>query len=178
MNRLALLLCLSLTTAACSYETSAISDSKNAHNSMRTENDIEKIDMAGAPIIERLRKKYADRLAGLYVERGGRRIVVRLTGSESVPPESHTVGSEQLDVVFVPAAAHTFAQLNRMLSDGSKVIEDKLPTAHARYVDERTGEIVIAVVEGTELSEDVRRALSAELGAPVRIVVQAPESLQ
>lgn len=170
MDRVAVLLCLSIMTAACSYD-ARVSESKDSHNSME-ENDGGELHLAEEQIIKRLREKYAERLAGLYVEREQRRIVVRLKGSGSVLPESHKVGSEQLDVVFVPAAAHTVAQLNRIMSDGVEVIQERVPTAHARYVDERTGEIVIAVDEGNELSDDVRHTLSTALGAPVRIVVQ------
>lgn len=175
MTRDVLMLCLLLSAAACSNGPSKVPDNTNIrdHDRDRGAETTSAQTMTTPQLVERIRKKHADRLAGLYVDEAGRRIVVRLTGLGSVPSEFHKVGSSQTEVVFLPNASHTFEQLNRMLSDGSKVISAKLPTAHARYVDERTGEMVIAVVERPK-SENVLRDLAAELGGPVRIVVQAP----
>jgi hypothetical protein len=59
------------------------------------------------------------------------------------------------------------------MSNSDKKIAEALPTSHARYVDERTGEVVIAIAPDPTL-EAKRRALAGTLGVPVRIVVEEP----
>lgn len=130
------------------------------------------------PIVQRLREQYADRLAGLYYAREQRRIVVRLTGTEPVAPQTHAVAGGHLQVVFEPGAAHSFAELNRIMSDSATRIDAALPTAHGRYVDERTGAIVVAIAPGSVGGKAKETELTQALGAPVRIEVEPPAVLQ
>lgn len=133
----------------------------------------EELELATGPIVARLREQYRGRLAGLFIERDQRRIVVRLMGDESVAPETHRVSGGELQVGFQPNAQHTVGELNEVIANSAKTIAEALPTAHARYVDERTGEIVIAVAPDP-VPEGKRKALAGALGVPVRIVVEEP----
>jgi hypothetical protein len=133
----------------------------------------EELELATGPIAARLREQYVRRLAGLFIEREQRRIVVRLTGDEPVAPETHRVSGGELELVFQPNAQHTIGELNRAIASSAEKIAEALPTAHARYVDERTGEIVIAVAPDP-VPEGKRKALVGALGVPVRIVVEGP----
>ncbi|MGK6316997.1 hypothetical protein [Neorhizobium sp. DT-125] len=133
----------------------------------------EELDLVTGQIAVRLREQYGNRLAGLFIERDQRQIVVRLTGDEPVAPEKHRVGDGELQVVFEPNAEHTVGELNQVMTNSAEKIAEALPTAHARYVDERTGEIVIAVAPDPVL-ETKREALAEALGVPVRIVVEDP----
>ncbi len=76
-------------------------------------------------------------------------------------------------LVFQPNAQHTVGELNRIIASSAEKIAEAMPTAHARYVDERTGEIVIAVAPDP-VPEGKRKALAEALGVPVRIVVEDP----
>lgn len=125
------------------------------------------------PVVERVRERYAERLAGLYYEREQSRIVVRLTGPEAVATETHTVPGGTLQVVFEPGAPHTIAELSQVLEGSGAKIEAALPTAHGRYVDERAGAIVIAIAPGSAGGEAKRAELAQALGVPVRIEVEA-----
>jgi len=132
----------------------------------------EQIELTTAPVVERVRRQYADRLAGLYFQPEQQRIVVRLKGPEAVAPETHAVGDATLRVEFQPGAEHTYSKLNEVMTSSAGQIDALLPTAHARYVDERTGEIVLGVTPGTGGVEARRAQLAQALGAPVRIEVQ------
>jgi hypothetical protein len=138
----------------------------------------QRMQQAIGPLVERLRTQYAERLAGLYYEHARKRIVVRLTGQTPVAPEAHSVAGDTLQVVFEPGATHSFAQLNQAMTEGASRIAAALPTAHARYVDERSGAIVVAVA--AEASDDKAKEaeLTRSLGVPVRIESEAPAVLQ
>lgn len=132
------------------------------------------MELAIGPNAEQIRTQYAERLAGVYYEREQKRIVVRLTGPEPVAPQTHTVAGGTLQVVFEPGAAHSFAELNRILAESTAKIAAALPTAHGHYVDERTGAIVIADASGSAGGKAKEAELTRSLGVPVRIEVEAP----
>lgn len=138
----------------------------------------EEAELDTGPIVARIRELHAERLAGLYYERDRSRIVVRLTGAEPVATETHAVEGGTLQVVFEPGASHSSAELNRILASSAAKIEAALPTAHGRYVDERTGAIVIAIAPGGVGGRAKEAELARALGAPVRIEVEAPAVLQ
>ncbi|WEX07854.1 hypothetical protein [Chelativorans sp. AA-79] len=130
------------------------------------------------PLVLHLKERYADRLAGMYFERERNRIVVRLTGHAAVAPETHQISGERIEVVFEPGALHTFTELMAVMEGGRATIERTLPTAHGRYVDERTGEIVIGVEPDDMAGLAAGEALAEALGAPVRIEAEEPMVLQ
>lgn len=125
-------------------------------------------------LVQQLRERYADRLAGIYREPERQRIVVRLTGTTPVEPERRTLSNGTVSIVFELGAAHSLAQLSQVLVDHTATIDTALPGAHARYVDERTGTIVIAVAPDTRVDPAKTAALERALGVPVRIQVEAP----
>lgn len=67
------------------------------------------------PLVERLRAQYGKRLAGLYFEKYPDRLVVRLTGENPVKTQIRRIGAQRVEVVFLPGAAHTYAQLTETL---------------------------------------------------------------
>ncbi|MBI7467572.1 S1 family peptidase [Pseudomonas aeruginosa] len=129
------------------------------------------------PLVERLRTEYGKRLAGLYFEEPDR-LVVRLTGEKPVEAQTHRIGAQQLEVVFRPGAAHTYAQLAEALEKSDRDIDRLLPETHGRYVDEKTGEVVVAVRPGTSVTDKQRAELEKAIGAPVRVELEEPAVLQ
>ncbi|MCC4595411.1 hypothetical protein NRY95_05430 [Xanthomonas campestris pv. phormiicola] len=172
---IALWLCAGLSATAQAAEGKAARPANLSENYVGSPS--EQLELATGPIVQQLREQYAGRLAGMFLERDQRQIVVRLTGPERVAAETHRVGGGDLQVVFEPNAEHTFAELNQVMANNDDKIAEALPTAHARYVDERTGEDVIAIAPDPSL-EAKRKALTGALGVPVRIVVEEPVVLQ
>lgn len=129
-------------------------------------------ELGDGQIAQRLRDQHADRLAGLYLDRARNRIVVRLTGAAPVASETHTIEGRTLQVVFEPGARNSLAELNDIMAGSAAKIEAVLPTAHGRYLDERTGEIVIAIEPDDAGGEAKEADLARSLGAPVRIEVE------
>lgn len=172
--------CLEIAVLLCFVTSSALAADVKARPANLPENYAaptgEELELVTGPIAARLREQYGNRLAGLLIERDQRRIVVRLTGDEPVAPETHHVGDVELQVVFQPNAAHTVGELNQVITNSAEKIAEALPTAHARYVDERTGEVVIAVAPYPVM--ETGEALAEALGVPVRIVVEDPAVLQ
>lgn len=123
------------------------------------------------PIIERLRKQYESRLAGLYIEHEPtHRIVVRLTGPEVVRSEFHRFGDDLLEVAFVTGADRTFADLQRSFELGFAGLTAATSAVQGGYVDERTGDIVIEVLRNDDKAKAAASSLRTQLGAPVRLV--------
>lgn len=129
------------------------------------------------PLVERLRRENRKRLAGVYFEEPNR-LVVRLAGETPVETQTHRVGGHRVEVVFRPGATHTYAKLTEALEKGDRDINRLLPSAHGRYVDERTGEVVVAVRPGAPVTDAQRADLERMLGIPVRIEVEEPAVLQ
>lgn len=129
-------------------------------------------ELGDVHIAQRLRDQYANRLAGLYLDRARNRIVVRLTGAAPMTSETHTIEGRTFQVVFEPGARNSLSELNDVMASSAAKIEAALPTAHARYLDGRSGEIVISV-EADDAGGDAKEAeLARSLGAPVRIQVE------
>lgn len=99
-------------------------------------------------ISERIREQYANRLAGIYIEHEPTsRLVVRLTGPEAERTRFHHFGADTLEVAFVPGADRTLVELQQLLDANLENIKAELPTFQGSYVDERTSEVVIDVLE-------------------------------
>lgn len=129
-------------------------------------------ELGDGQIAQQLRDQHADRLAGIYLDRARNRIVVRLTGAAPVAAETHAIEGRNLQVVFEPGARNSLAELNDIMAGSEAKIAAVLPTAHGRYLDERTGEIVIAIEPGDARAEAKEAELARSLGAPVRIEVE------
>ncbi|MBA8885768.1 hypothetical protein, partial [Dokdonella fugitiva] len=104
-------------------------------------------------IVARIRKQYASRLAGIYIEHTPtqHRLVVRLTGVQPVHPQFYQfsnghAGVDPLMVDYQVGAEHTFADLQQRFDAGFAGLKDHMAGLQSGYVDERTGEIVLEVV--------------------------------
>ena len=99
-----------------------------------------------------IRERYADRLAGMYIEHTpAHRLVVRLTGNQPVLPDYHhfsnsRAGLDTLQVDYQVGAEHTFADLQQRFDQGFNGLKAQMAGLQSGYVDQRTGEIVLEVV--------------------------------
>lgn len=136
------------------------------------------VEAQSAGIVENLRERYKDRLAGIYIEHDpAHRLVVRLTGTDPVPPQSHQFGDDTLAVEFRTGAAHTLKSLIGALNVATQgELAGRLPGSHGGYVDERTGELVIEVKPDNKKAQagDYKAQAQQSLGVPVRIEVAEP----
>jgi len=109
-------------------------------------------------IVERIRTQFANRLAGVYIEHAPtHRLVVRLTGFQPVQQQFYQFGNDQLVVDYQVGAEHTFADLQKRFERGFAGLKTRLPQLQSGYVDERTGQLVLEVVN------DQPRVASAKL---------------
>lgn len=120
-------------------------------------------------LVTDLKERFAERFAGAYLDPG--RLTVRLTGEGQVPRERHSIDGSLIDVVFENGASHTLEDLRQTLEKGEPVIAEAVPGSFGRYIDERTGEIVIGVPPNLDVSK-LAAGLSDSLGAPVRLEAQ------
>ncbi|MBI7467571.1 hypothetical protein JEV30_23630 [Pseudomonas aeruginosa] len=134
------------------------------------------VEAQSAGIVESIRERYKNRLAGIYIEHYPvHRLVVHLTGSEPVPAQSHKFGDDTLVVEFQPGAAHTVSELVTALKAATQGdVAASIPGSHGGYVDERTGELVIEVKPSAEAGKEpavaaARSKVQQVLGVPVRI---------
>lgn len=169
---IALIACLGATACGGTEPTAARPANAPAQIASIATTDRE-AELGDGQIVQRLRDQYANRLAGLYLDRARSRIVVRLTGAAPVASETHTIEGRTLQVVFEPGARNSLAELNDIMASSAAKIEAALPTAHARYLDERSGEIVISVEADDAAGEAKEAELARSLGAPVRIQVES-----
>lgn len=118
-------------------------------------------------LIAQLREQYKDRLAGIYIEHSPvDRVVVRLKGAAPVERQTLAVEGDALNVDFQPGAAHTQAELETAIAKNLDALKSAFPTLQGTYTDDRTGEVVLHVLDG-----DSAKLASASrlLGVPARI---------
>lgn len=168
---LTLIACLSA-TAGCGPELMAARPMNAAAEVASIATTDRAAELGDGQIAQQIRDQHADRWAGLYFDRAQNRIVVRLTGAASVPSETHTIEGRTLQVVFEPSARNSWVELNNIIAGSGAKIEAVLPTAHGRYLDERTGEIVILIDPDDAGGAAKEAELAQSLGAPVRIEVE------
>jgi hypothetical protein len=95
---------------------------------------------------DRLRKQYADRVAGLYIQhRPDHRVVVVLTGRKKVPAQTITAGGLSVPVIFRTGAKATQAQVVAAIRRHQAEIRSTLDRAPGMGADPRTGELVVLV---------------------------------
>lgn len=126
-----------------------------------------------APYVSKLRREFADRLAGLYREsEGDYRLVVRLKGDSPVADRWIGSGRDRIRIQFVAGATATLAEILEKVAVSIPAIGARLPGLMGTGVDERTGEVVLnvyAVGEEVESARLAEPALERLLGHPVRI---------
>lgn len=167
---IALMICLG--TAACGATEPTAARPANTPAAAGSPTTDRAAELGDDQIAQRLRDQYAGRRAGLYLDRERDRIVVRLTGAAPVAPETHTIEGRAGQVVFETGARNSLAELNDIMASSAAKIEAALPKALARYLDERTGEIVILVDADDAGGEAKEAELAQSLGAPVWIAVE------
>lgn len=136
-----------------------------------------RLQEVSAPHVSKLRREFADRLAGIYREsEGDYRLVVRLKGAAPVPDRWIGTGRDRMRIQFLAGAPATLAEALGTVAASMAAIGTQLPGLMGTGVDERTGEVMLMV---HALGEDVEHARAAEpalerlLGHPVRIEISA-----
>ncbi|HEY0130205.1 MAG TPA: hypothetical protein VGB57_02285 [Allosphingosinicella sp.] len=126
-----------------------------------------------APHVSKLRREFADRLAGLYLEsEGDYRLVVRLKGPAPVADRWIGGGRDRMRIQFLAGAPATLAETLEKVAAAMPAVGARLPGLMGTGVDERTGEVMLNVYA---VGEDVERARASEpelerlLGHPVRL---------
>jgi len=139
-----------------------------AYDDRATDADGNFVDIGG--VIAALRNEFDDRIAGVYSEPERRsRVIVRLTGHDFVRDRLQHVDGQAITVEFRIGASHTLIELQRTLKEGWPEILAKVPTAHAHYASEVTGELVISVISDDDASQERQSELSLLLGVPVKL---------
>jgi hypothetical protein len=121
---------------------------------------------------DRIAGQYRDRLAGIAIDhRPDLRIVVSLTGTESVAEQRIMVGGMVVPIVFRTGAKATRERVIWAMTWHQAAIAAALPKPPAMGLDPRTGELVIVVNSDPPggATEALRAKLSGIAGVPVRL---------
>jgi hypothetical protein len=136
-----------------------------------------RLQEVSAPHVSKLRREFADRLAGIYRDaEGDYRLVVRLKGDSPVLDRWIGSGRDRMRIQFLVGAPATLAETLEKVAASMPAIGAQLPGLMGIGVDERTGEVMLNVYA---LGADVDRARAAEpalerlLGHPVRIEISS-----
>jgi hypothetical protein len=137
-----------------------------------------RLQEVSAPYVSKLRREFADRLAGLYRESvGDYRIVVRLKGQSPVADRWIGSGHDRMRIQFLAGAPATLAETLEKVAANMPAIGTRLPGLMGTGVDERTGEVVLDVHAAGEDSERARAAepaIEQLLANPVRLSFSPP----
>jgi hypothetical protein len=125
------------------------------------------------PIIDRLQATYRDRLAGIFIEhQPAYRIVISLTGPESVADEVIMIGGMSVPIVFRTGASATRDQILAAIERHQGDIRAALPHPPGMGVDPRTGTLVV-MARAQDVDDEEPAALATRLteiaGVPVQI---------
>lgn len=124
---------------------------------------------------ESIREQYKHRLAGISIEhRPGYRIIVLLTGSETVPNRVVSAGGKHVPIVFRTGARATGEEIVTAMVRHREAIRAVLPRVSGMGLDQRTGELVMMVraADADDLgAESLDARMEAVTGVPVRIRV-------
>jgi hypothetical protein len=134
-----------------------------------------RVQYGGDALTRELRETYAPRLAGIFwnqQEGAESRLVLRLTGDETVETRRLTICGEPLTVAFISGQLHTAEQLKKLHADNLEWFRGAFPGLQGTYADERTGEIVLEIyapaAEGADI-EAIRREVQAQLAVSLRV---------
>lgn len=136
-----------------------------------------RLQEVSAPYVSKLRREFADRIAGLYREsEGDYRLVVRLKGEAPVADRWIGSGRDRMRIQFLVGAPATLAETLEKVAAAVPAIGARLPGLMGTGVDERTGEVMLSVYAVGEEVERVRAAkadVERLLGHPVRVEISA-----
>ncbi len=133
------------------------------------------VQYGGDALVRELRETYASRLAGLFwdqKEGEDSRLVLRLTGDETVEDRKLEVCGEPLTIAFVTGQRHTREELQKLHVDNLNWLRDKFHGLQGTYADQRSGEIVLEIYqpEAEEIDlEALRQEAESRLDAPLRV---------
>ena len=117
---------------------------------------------------------YRDRLAGVAIEHTPTyRIVVYLTGSETVPEQALTAGGKTVAIVFRTGAKVTRERVIWAMTYHQAAIRAALRAPPGMGLDPRTGELVVIIgsLDAADGIAALRTKLAAIAGVPVQIRV-------
>jgi hypothetical protein len=136
-----------------------------------------RLQESSAGQVSRLRREFADRLAGIYREaEGDYRLVVRLKGAAPIADRWIGSGRDRMRIQFLAGAPSTLAEILESLAAAMPAIGARLPGLMGTGVDERTGEAMLDIYA---VGDDVARARASEpeierlLGHPVQLRISA-----
>jgi streptogrisin C len=130
---------------------------------------------------DRLRARYAKRLAGISIENGpDYRISILLTGSKPVPDETIDTDAMEVPVVFRTGAPATRRRILEAIEKKGGRIRAAFPEARGMGADPRTGALVVMLSESDEDHGDLdvlaaRISEIAGVAATVRLI-ERPEA--
>lgn len=126
-------------------------------------------------VTDDIEANYRDRVAGVSVEhKPALRILVYLTGDESVPNRKLKAGGTTVPIVFRTGAKASRDRVIWAMTYKQPAIRAALPNPPAMGLDPRTGELVIVVPTATAAAngrEALRKRLEGIAGVPVRLLV-------
>lgn len=150
-------------------EVTALEISESLGTSAELAKSILNVQEQSRALIGTIRDKYADRLAGMYIEHvPTHRLVVRLVGAEPEDTVVAEYGPDKLEVVFETGALHTLAELMKQFETALPKLRETIPGLQGGFVDERTGEIVIEISEADRQMVADSRTFES-LTVPVRV---------
>lgn len=121
---------------------------------------------------DRIRRDYVDRLAGLAIEhQPDLRIVVLLTGDDSVPSLAVTAGALQVSIEFRTGAVATREAIVMAMTVHQAALRSTLLRPPALGLDDRTGEMVVQVANA-DVHREGLEALQTRVAALVRVPVR------
>jgi streptogrisin C len=128
---------------------------------------------ASVAATDRIRARYADRLAGMMVEHApDLRITVLLTGSAPVADEMVQTPGTAVPIVFRTGARATREAIVSAITAHQAALRASLRRAPAIGLDDRTGEMVVFVGNvdiGREGADALQARVAALVGVPVRV---------
>ena len=132
---------------------------------------------ASVAAIEAIRARYARRLAGVAIAHSPDwHVAVLLTGRRKVRDRTVVAGGVSVPIVFRTGARATQAQLLAAITEHRGAIRAALPRFTGIGVDQRTGELVVAVRSAAVDPADAER-LARIAGVPVRLrPVEGPDA--
>lgn len=127
---------------------------------------------ASIAVTERLRVRFADRLASIAIEhRPAWGVVVRLAGSERPADYVAAEGGQVIPVRFVAGLSSTRSEALRLLDGRRADLPQLVPGYRGAGVDPLTGGLIVMQRPGVDprTQAEVADALSRQLGVPVRL---------
>ncbi len=124
------------------------------------------------PATDALRREFADRLAGLYLDHtDGLHVVVVLTGDEAVPSRSIATSTMLLPVSFRTGAPTGRAQLLAAIAAHQADLRAALRNPPGMGVDPRTGMLAV-MVKAADVDAEGADVMAARLGSIAGVPVE------